>query len=57
MESAIKLALTLAEIAAKLLVDLKKQSGMTDDQLLALAESQNAEARERMKALIAGLPQ
>jgi hypothetical protein len=51
----VKLALQLAAIAGKMVLEIKAQSGLTDDELLNLAEKNDEEARSAAKAFLESL--
>lgn len=51
----ILLALEVAERLAKMAIELKQQSGMSDEDLLAAAEQKNAETRDRAQKFLASL--
>lgn len=49
----IELAMASLVAAAKLIAELKSQAGMTDEQLLAMAEANGAETHATIQKLIA----
>jgi hypothetical protein len=51
----ITLALELAALAARLVIDIKKQSGLSDEELLALADAKDDETAARIKVFLEGL--
>ena len=51
----VQLALEIAAIAARLLVEVRQQSGLSNEQLLALAEQKNAATRSAVEAFLSKL--
>lgn len=54
-EKTIALALQLAGLATQLVLEVKRQSGLSNDELLALGDQNDAETLARTKAFLEGL--
>jgi hypothetical protein len=48
-------ALQLAQLAANLFIELKKQSGLSNEELLDMAAQNNAEARDEARKFLESL--